>query len=165
MPRRAFTLVELLVVIAIIGLLSSVAVVSLNGARSKARNAKRAGDIRQYAAAFELGYSDVGSYPASSNACISSVCTGTWSGQPSNATVDAFIAPYLSPKPTDPADGGRGVSGYIYNGSWGGGTGLDGAFPAGSMLDYNLEGAVSCPLGKRWYSSALLTECVYTLNR
>jgi prepilin-type N-terminal cleavage/methylation domain-containing protein len=37
MPRRAFTLVELLVVIAIIGLLSSIAVVSMNGAREKAR--------------------------------------------------------------------------------------------------------------------------------
>jgi prepilin-type N-terminal cleavage/methylation domain-containing protein len=41
MRRRAFTLVELLVVIAIIGLLSTVAVVSLAGARSKARDVKR----------------------------------------------------------------------------------------------------------------------------
>jgi prepilin-type N-terminal cleavage/methylation domain-containing protein len=35
--RRAFTLVELLVVIAIIGLLSSIAIVSMNGSREKAR--------------------------------------------------------------------------------------------------------------------------------
>lgn len=35
--RRAFTLVELLVVISIIGLLSSIAVVSMSGARNKAR--------------------------------------------------------------------------------------------------------------------------------
>jgi prepilin-type N-terminal cleavage/methylation domain-containing protein len=37
MIRRAFTLVELLVVIAIIGLLSAVAIVSMNGSRDKAR--------------------------------------------------------------------------------------------------------------------------------
>jgi prepilin-type N-terminal cleavage/methylation domain-containing protein len=35
--RRAFTLVELLVVISIIGLLSTIAIVSLNGSRDKAR--------------------------------------------------------------------------------------------------------------------------------
>ncbi len=36
-PRHAFTLVELLVVIAIVGLLSTVAVVQMSGARAKAR--------------------------------------------------------------------------------------------------------------------------------
>ncbi|MCX6785799.1 MAG: type II secretion system protein [Candidatus Komeilibacteria bacterium] len=39
--RKGFTLIELLVVIAIIGLLSSLAVVNLNSARGKARDAKR----------------------------------------------------------------------------------------------------------------------------
>ncbi len=36
-PRRAFTLVELLVVISIIGLLSTIAIVSMSGSRDKAR--------------------------------------------------------------------------------------------------------------------------------
>ena len=40
MNKKGFTLVELLVVIAIIGILSSVAVVNLNTARDKAKDAK-----------------------------------------------------------------------------------------------------------------------------
>ena len=47
--QEGFTLIELLVVIAIIGLLSTMAVVSLNSARAKARDAKRLSDVKQMA--------------------------------------------------------------------------------------------------------------------
>jgi len=47
--QKGFTLIELLVVIAIIGLLSTMAVVSLNSARAKARDAKRLNDVKQMA--------------------------------------------------------------------------------------------------------------------
>lgn len=57
-PQRGFTLIELLVVIAIIGLLASVVLVSLNSARAKSRDAKRASDIRQFASALEMYYND-----------------------------------------------------------------------------------------------------------
>lgn len=163
MRRRAFTLIELLVVISIIGLLSTIAVVSLGAARSQSRNAKRGADIKQYATAFDLAYSNTGAYPASGNACISLSCYAGWSGQSAVPAVDAFFSPYISPKPTDPAAGGRPNGGYLYNGSWAGGTGLDGVFSAGPMLDYTLEGAVSCPLGRRWYANSTATECVYSL--
>ena len=53
-----FTLIELLVVIAIIGLLSSMATVSLNSARVKARDARRLADIRQLSLAVELAAAD-----------------------------------------------------------------------------------------------------------
>lgn len=56
--KKGFTLVELLVVIAIIGLLATIAFLSLNRARSKARDAKRVSDIRQLQSALELYYND-----------------------------------------------------------------------------------------------------------
>lgn len=62
--QRGFTLIELLVVIAIIGLLSTLAVVALNNARQKSRDAKRISDIKQVQTALELYFNDQSSYPA-----------------------------------------------------------------------------------------------------
>ncbi len=59
---RGFTLVELLVVIAIIGILATVAMVSLNSARIKARDSKRLADIRQIALALEFCYNETQKY-------------------------------------------------------------------------------------------------------
>ena len=61
--QKGFTLIELLVVIAIIGLLSTLAVVSLNNARQKARDAKRVSDVKQVQTALELYYNDANGYP------------------------------------------------------------------------------------------------------
>jgi len=60
--RKGFTLIELLVVIAIIGVLSGIVLVSLGGARSKARDAKRQSDIRQVSTAQEMYYGDNEAY-------------------------------------------------------------------------------------------------------
>ena len=64
--EEGFTLVELLVVITIIGILASIALVSLNSARAKARDARRLADVRQIALALEFCYDGVGKYISAS---------------------------------------------------------------------------------------------------
>jgi prepilin-type N-terminal cleavage/methylation domain-containing protein len=61
--RKGFTLIELLVVIGIIALLSTLAVVALNNAREKSRDAKRVADVKQIQTALELYFQDQNAYP------------------------------------------------------------------------------------------------------
>ena len=70
--QKGFTLIELLVVIAIIGLLASIVLVSLNSARIKAREAKRAADMDQIYLALNMFYDQNGCLPVTSG----STCPG-----------------------------------------------------------------------------------------
>ncbi len=95
--QRGFTLIELLVVIAIIGLLSSVVLASLNGARKKGRDARRTADLKQIQTALELYYSDNLAYPT-----LTTVNT-TKAGFD---TALAGLAPaYVASIPSDPSGG------------------------------------------------------------
>lgn len=60
---KGFTLIELLVVIAIIGILAGIVLVSLNNARSRAKIAKAAAELKQIGTAVNLYLNDNGEYP------------------------------------------------------------------------------------------------------
>src|ERR1044072_6097963 len=91
--KRGFTLIELLVVIAIIGLLSSVVLASLNGARKKGRDARRLSDLKQLQTALELYYSDHTAYPVTSTqASVASALT-------------ALVPSYITAVSDDPLGG------------------------------------------------------------
>ena len=59
-----FTILELLVVITIIGLVSTLAIVSLNNARQRSRDAKRWSDVRAIQSAIELCMNEGANPPA-----------------------------------------------------------------------------------------------------
>jgi prepilin-type N-terminal cleavage/methylation domain-containing protein len=113
--KKGFTLIELLVVIAIIGLLSTLAVVSLNNAREKSRDAKRVSDIRQIQTGLELYYADQNGYPVAAAA----ITLGAAGAKVLSANHDFSVTPapadpgtiYIGNVPANPTPGGAH---YLY---------------------------------------------------
>lgn len=122
--KKGFTLIELLVVIAIIGLLSSIVLVNMGGARAKARDATRKQDIRQIRLALEMFYVDAESYINTNEICgdYSTGCSGcgcagetahdygNWSPTYSNL-YRVLVPQYMAWLPVDPINN----STYYYN--------------------------------------------------
>lgn len=89
---KGFTLIELLVVIAIIGILASIVMVSLSGAKEKSRDARRQADIKSIQLALSLYYNDNGMYPRNIYAGA-----GT-------APLNGLAPTYLPSVPSDPTN-------------------------------------------------------------
>lgn len=106
---KGFTLIELLIVIAIIGLLATLAIVSLTTAQEKARDAKRIADMKLFQNAIELYFSEnPAGYP-------------TIDGGSADATADqwadftALIDDYMTQVPVPP-DAATETYRYQYGG-------------------------------------------------
>jgi len=105
-----FTLIELLVVISIIGILSTLAVVSLNNARAKARDAKRVSDIKQVQTALELFLADRNGYPAGNGIILGSASAASLSETNAFSATSAGTL-YMGKVPSNPTPGGVN---YVY---------------------------------------------------
>jgi len=116
--NKGFTLIELLVVIAIIGLLSSVVLVSMQGVRARARDARRVSEMKAIQTAIEMYANDHNGEYFSTGGQL--VCLGIpsseqcWGGPHGNDALNAALAPYLAKIPTDPSYGDRIYGTYVY---------------------------------------------------
>lgn len=120
--KKGFTLIELLVVVAIMGMLAALAVVALNNARARARDARRVSDIKQIQTALELYFLDNYDYPVGTNLHLgseTSQCLSSTGGTGWNGTCGGTV--YMSEAPLNPApydEGGNctdDTSAYIYS--------------------------------------------------
>ena len=89
--QRGFTLIELLVVVAIIGLLASVVLASLAGARKKGADASIKQQLTTLATQAELYYSDNNYYTPTGSAVNSNVCQDVTIGMFGNPAITQMI--------------------------------------------------------------------------
>ena len=107
--KKGFTLIELLVVISVIGVLSSIVLVSLEGARERARIAKAESMIEQLHKIILINHlNSDGTSPSPSNTAIGTGCIywgpGTVVGFVNNSGnyYANWMGPYISEVPKDP---------------------------------------------------------------
>ncbi len=115
MKRKAFTLIELLVVVAIIGLLATVAVIAFGSARTKARDAKRMGDMALLIKGLSSAYGEGATLTCAAGAAVN---TCTLSPLPTEIKFD--LATFKDPSGAGtcgwPQSAGAGACNYAIRG-------------------------------------------------
>ncbi|MDP1709393.1 MAG: prepilin-type N-terminal cleavage/methylation domain-containing protein [Candidatus Komeilibacteria bacterium] len=146
--NSGFTLIELLVVIDIIGLLSTLAVVSLNNARQKSRDAKRVSDIKQVQTSLELYYADKNGYPVSGVALtLGGASAKLLSGGGFTAVGGGSGTTYMGQVPANPTPALEGSENYSYISRDAAGAACAVAPCAGYTIDFGLEGSAGQLVG------------------
>ncbi|HEV8601275.1 MAG TPA: type II secretion system protein [Patescibacteria group bacterium] len=112
--NKGFTLIELLVVISIIGMLATVALVSLNTARAKARDAQRKANLSQIDKVLRMYYLDNEDFPH-----CGVYSGGLWVVRSTEAAWSSCMAPalskYVASMPLDPINATwSGLTLYYY---------------------------------------------------
>ena len=116
--KNVFALIDLLGVIAIVGLLSSVVLATLSGARAKSRDSKRASDMHQIVLALNLFYSQNGCLPISNGStCLgaggySQIDAASWDYSSQGGGFMTFLqtSGFMSKVPVDPINNMTGDS-------------------------------------------------------
>ncbi len=143
--KKGFTLIELLVVVAIMGMLAALAVVSLNNARARARDARRISDIKQIQTALELYYLDNSDYPSGTNVHLGSAGDAACLSDTGFADECGTTVTYMGVVPLNPApydDGGcAGTSAYVYTNDGGDGVSYSITYCVGAAIGQISAGA------------------------
>ena len=106
--KKGFTLIELLVIISIISLLSSIVFTALNGAKSKARDARRMSDLDSMKTALLLySYDHDGQYPIISRWAMSEPTSSFDSDGSKWLALKQALSPFMSKLPNDPLGSGN----------------------------------------------------------
>lgn len=93
--QKGFTLIELLIVVAIIGLLATLAIVSLTSAQQRARDTKRVADVKALQVALELHWNENAAYPTITT---TGGALDTWD------ELSTALDDFMSAAPVDPDD-------------------------------------------------------------
>jgi len=107
--RLGFTLVELLIVIAIIGILAAFVLTNLSGARERARDARRKGDLAAIAQGLRLYYNDTQGFPTSTAGF--QITSNPWNGPLTSADGNTS---YMNLLPRDPSSTTTSPVNYRY---------------------------------------------------